>query len=180
MKYPILTTIFFTTYSIIAMDDTSKTRTGCISDTDRNKLSVTLCNKSGILLYAQIGDIERDEIRSCMPLKKDTKYLLFPYSRSFYRKNEYPKNGPAIKIFMAYPEANIKNIPLLITEDSKNMQFGDIIDIIYDNNKLNLIRNNIDNLNNHKPNALLYNAERHDKPSKTLKITKRSSLPTKI
>jgi hypothetical protein len=128
-----------------------------IAVASHNNPSITLINNSPCTLILEVGDIEKDEIRSCMPLYKKTKFTFSPYAHPFCLKKKSLSKEPHIKLIT--PEQRCFNLHI----NTHPINFGDTIRLDYDkhNNTMNFVR--------YDPN--------HLKPKKLTKTFKRSNLP---
>jgi hypothetical protein len=162
MKYLILVTTLIATSpcSVVAMNRTYQEMLERINNSAAGKPSITLVNKSEISLWFAIGDLEKDGIRSHMPLHKNAEFTFSPYTEPFCLKEEYLKMGARIDLYTARPEEENSQHKSLLIGGISEVKFGDTVLINCNNNKLNFKRSS---------------ADRPERPSKRLVTIKRNS-----
>ncbi len=111
MKYLILATtlVATSTCSLIAMEDTYKEMIDRISNKAIGNPSITLVNNSKISLWMEIGNLEKDNIRTRMYLPKDVALTFSPYTEPFCLKEQYSKAGALIDLYTKRPEDDKNN-----------------------------------------------------------------------
>ena len=153
--------IFFTSillipiHAITAMEDTSK-ENPCI----------TIINNGPKKLYMEVGNLEKDNIKSRMVLQNNVRLTFSPYAHPFFLNKEHMHEGTTITFFTEHPadkKENTKSLPIHIGGISK-VQFGNVIQIMYEKDELTA-----DNI----PTLDFDRLHRTKKPQKTLKIKKR-------
>ncbi len=163
MKYLILITTLIVTSnsSIIGMDPSYKGMLSRIKDAAEGKPSITLINNSQISLCMEIGDLDKDGIRSHMFLHKNTEFTFSPYAHPFFLKEKYSKRGTVIDLYTTRPEEQDCQHKKLVIGGFSDIKFGDTICINYDNNTLK---------------TSSQNSEQPKRASRTLKIKRRNTL----
>lgn len=149
------------THSIIGMDSYYKEMLGRIKDAAEGKPSVTLINNSNFALWMAIGDLDKDGIRSHMPLHKKVEFTFSPYTEPFCLKEEHSKRGAIVDIYTTRPEEKNCQHKKLVIGGISETKFGDIVDITYDDNTLRISS---------------HNAEQPKRLSRTLKVVRRNTL----
>lgn len=158
MKYLIIITSLILTSSTIAMDP-YKQMLNNISNAAQGHPSITLINNSPITLCMEIGDLEKDNTKTRMFLRKKTQLTLSPYAHPFFLKKEHSKDGTIIQLFTKRPEENKENTQYIhLTIGGKSdIKFGDTIHLNYDAITLKITPEHVTK-----------------KVSKTLKLSRRS------
>jgi hypothetical protein len=138
MKYYIFFTniLLTSTYAIMAMGSSYKNMLDNIANASQGNPCITLINH-GNRLYMEVGDLEKDNIKSCM-IFHDTYPLTFsPYAHPFFLNKRHMKEGTVLKFFTEHPgdkREHTKDFYLHIGGNS-NIQFGNTIHIKYDGYK---------------------------------------------
>lgn len=146
MKQFLLITTLIATQSITAMDDTYTEMLGRISNSAAGKPSVTLVNKSNISLLMAIGNVEKDNIRSHMPLHKNAELHFSPYSTPFCLNEKYSKRGTVVDLYTTRPEEKECQHKDLMIGGISEIKFGATVVITYENNALKLTHYNAGSL----------------------------------
>ena len=100
--------------------------------------SITLINKTGISLSMKIGNIDKDGIQSGMSVHKNTQLTFSPYGPSFCLNKEYLKEGTIINLTTHAPEQFSYDLHIGGNSDIK---FGDTVQVDYDGQNINIVRN---------------------------------------
>ena len=153
MKYLIfITTLIISTASFSMEKYFYQMSCNSIEKKSKGKPSITLINKTGILLSMRVGNLEKDEIRSTMDLRKDTELTFSPYGSSFCLKEKYLEEGTIINLTTHTPKQFSYDLNIGGKSDIK---FGDTVQLNYDGKNINIVRNPNDQLKFKRTNRKL-------------------------
>lgn len=181
MKHLILiASIVVPTSSIVAMEPIYyQDMLARISEAAKGHSSITIINDSKSSLSIEVGNLERDNIRSSINVYKNTQLTFSPYAHPFFLDKEHINNGTTLNLTLLE-----KKQPLPIGGNS-NVQFGDTIRVKYDesNKKIIIVPDNkvvVKTLYNSYNNIDLgaFRAKSLSKPTKNLEkklLSKRSN-----
>ena len=144
MKYFIfVTSILVSTHSMVAMDnkDYYQKQLDRIAAAAQGQPSITLINNTPFPLSMEIGDIEKDGIKSGMTLRKKTELTFSPFTHPFNLKEEGSKRGITIPLTCHTEKESRHNLHV---GGISPVKFGDTIHVNYDNDN-NIIRVDHDN-----------------------------------
>lgn len=149
------------------MDPTYKEMLDRIGNAAEGNHSITLINNSSITLWMEIGNLEKDNIRSRMYLPKKTEFTFSPYTKPFCLKEKYSKKGTLVDLYATRPEdiTETSQHKSILIGGISEIKFGDTVHINYENNTLSFT-------NSKKSSSFAH----YEKSSKTLKVARRNTL----